>query len=327
MRNAKLLWGIIVILTAVCLVLTRVAMTETRAPGRDSAASKGEESRVVARIGDKTITSEMVRQKVYSKYGMEMLNQMLDHLAIQLEADDRGLRVEEKEIASELIRMQQGYGSEEEFYQSMKEQVGMTREELHEDVYFKLLVEKAATADIVVGENEISDYIKQHPEEFANTEQFHLQYILNETLEQANRTYELARSGNDFSTLAKERSLDVNTASEGGDLGWIEENDPFVSPGILKAAKDMEIGSISQPVQTDGGYAIVKLIERKEDKKGDPEAIRETVRKQLALQKAPPIKDFTEQLRDKWKATLVDTDQEFGTPGTAAASSAPSGGQ
>lgn len=327
MRNAKLLWGIIVILTAVCLVLTRVAMTETRAPGRDSAASKGEESRVVARIGDKTITSEMVRQKVYSKYGMEMLNQMLDHLAIQLEADDRGLRVEEKEIASELTRMQQGYGSEEEFYQSMKEQVGMTREELHEDVYFKLLVEKAATADIVVGENEISDYIKQHPEEFANTEQFHLQYILNETLEQANRTYELARSGNDFSTLAKERSLDVNTASEGGDLGWIEENDPFVSPGILKAAKDMEIGAVSQPVQTDGGYAIVKLIERKEDKKGDPEAIRETVRKQLALQKAPPIKDFTEQLRDKWKATLVDTDQEFGTPGTAAASSAPSGGQ
>jgi len=327
MRNGKLLWGIIVLLMAACLVLARIAMIGPRASAPDSSASRGEQSRIVARIGDKAITSETLKQKVYSKYGLEMLNQMLDHLAIQLEADDRGLRVDEKEIAAELTRMQQGYGSEEEFYQSMKEQVGMTREELHEDVYYKLLVEKAATADIVVGENEISDYIKHHPEEFANTEQFHLQYILNETLDQANRTYELAMGGNDFSTLAKERSLDVNTASEGGDLGWIEENDPFVSPNILKAAKGMAVGGISQPVQTDGGYAIVKLIDRKEYKKGNPEAIRESVRKQLALQKAPPIKDYTQQLRDKWKTTLVNADQEFGPTAASSPSPAPSGGQ
>jgi foldase protein PrsA len=326
MKHTKPLWGTIVILIAACLVLVRIAMTDTQA--RSPNVSPGrEESRIIARIGDKTITSDMVKQKVYSKYGLEMLNQMLDHLAIQLEADDRGLRVEEKDITAELTRMQQGYGSEEEFYQSMKEQVGMTREDLHEDVYFKLLVEKAATSDIVVGENEISEYIKEHPEEFVATEQFRLQYILNETLDQANRTYQLAMDGNDFSTLAKERSLDVNTASEGGDLGWIEENDPFVSPSILKAAKAMEVGGISQPVQTDGGYAVVKLLERKQDKKGDPEAIRETVRKQLALQKAPSIKDYTKQLRDKWKATLVDPDHEFGTAPAESPTPAPTGGQ
>lgn len=312
MRNVKLLWGIIILLTAAGLVLFRIAITEPHASVPGPSADSGEESRVLAKIGDKEITSGMLRQKVYSKYGLEMLNQMVDHLAIQLEADDRGLRVEEKEIAAELERMQQGYGSEEQFYESMKEQVGMTREELHEDVYFKLLVEKAATADIVVGENEISDYIKQNPEEFADTEQFHLQYILNETLEQANRTYELAMDGSDFATLARERSLDVNTASEGGDLGWIEENDPFVSPNILNAAKEMSVGDISHPVQTEAGYAVVKLLDRKEDKKSDPEAIRESVRKQLALQKAPAIKDYIQELREKWKATLIGSDSEFG---------------
>ncbi|WP_058300506.1 peptidylprolyl isomerase [Gorillibacterium timonense] len=325
MRNVKLLWGIIVLLTGVGLVLFRIAITEPHASVPDPSASSGEESRIVAKIGDKVITSEMVRQKVYSKYGLEVLNQMVDHLAIQLEADDRGLRVEEKEIAAELTRMQQGYGSEEQFYQSMKEQVGMTREELHEDVYFKLLVEKAATSDIVVGENEISDYIKQNPEEFADTEQLHLQFILNETLEQANRTYQLATAGGDFATLARERSLDINTASEGGDLGWIEENDPFVSPNILKTAKELTVGEIGQPVQTESGYAVVKLLDRKEDKKSDPEAIRESVRKQLALQKAPAIKDYILALRDKWKASLIGADSEFGASPTPSPS--PASGQ
>ncbi|MEO3948084.1 peptidylprolyl isomerase [Gorillibacterium sp. CAU 1737] len=320
MRNVKLLWGIIVILTGVGLVLFRIAITQPPASVPDASGTSGEESRVVGRIGDKVITSEMVRQKVYSKYGLDVLNQMIDHLAIQLEADDRGLRVDSKEIQSELERMQQGYGSEEEFYKSMKEQVGMTKEELQEDVYFKLLVEKAATADIVVGENEISDYIKENPDEFADTEQLHLQFILNETLEQANRTYELATQGNDFSTLARERSLDINTASEGGDLGWVEENDPFVSPNILKAAKELQIGQIGQPVQAETGYAVVKLIDRKDDRKSNPEAIRESVRKQLALQKAPPIKEYTQELRKKWQAALVDVDHEFGpSPSPAAA--------
>lgn len=305
MRNVKLLWGIIILLGATCLVLFRIAMVGSAAPDSTGPAN-GDKAAVVATIGDKKITRDLLEEQVYHKYGQEMMTRMLDHLAIQLEADKRKLQVGEPEITDELHRMQAGYENEEQFYKSMQEQVGMTREELHEDVYFKLLVEKAVTSDIVVGDNEVNDYMKENPDEFAEKLEFHLQIILNETLEQANRTYELAIGGADFSTLAKERSLDINTASEGGDLGWVEENDPFLSVNILEKARLLEIGEIGKPIETSEGYVVIKMVDREQEEQADLEVIRENVRKQIALQKALPIKEYILTLRDKWHTEIHD---------------------
>ncbi|MDT2235530.1 hypothetical protein P7H25_17615 [Paenibacillus larvae] len=49
----------------------------------------------------------------------------------------------------------------------MKEQLGMSRQEVKDDVYYKLLLEKVATKDIQVSDSEIQDYIQAHPEEYA----------------------------------------------------------------------------------------------------------------------------------------------------------------
>ena len=42
--------------------------------------------------------------------------------------------------------MQQGYESEQQFYESMKSQLGMSEQEIKEDVSNKLLLEKLATS-------------------------------------------------------------------------------------------------------------------------------------------------------------------------------------
>ncbi|MBC8080829.1 MAG: peptidylprolyl isomerase [Gorillibacterium sp.] len=304
MRKVKLLWGIIVLLSAICMVLVRMTMVQTAVPEVRPEDNGGSSNIVVATVGNKKISLKMLEEQVYQKYGTEMLGRMLDHLSIQLEADERKLQVEDAEIAEELLRMQAGYESEEQFYQSMQEQVGMTRKELREDVYFKLLVEKAATSDIVVGDNEVSAYIDDNPDEFTQKREFHIQMILNESLEQANRTYELAFEGADFTTLAKERSLDTNTASEGGDLGWIEEHDPFLPINMLEKAKVMKPGDISKPIETSEGYVVIKLVDQVQEEPQDPEELQNNVRKQLALQKAPPIKDYIFSLRQKWKAMI-----------------------
>ncbi|MCL6457091.1 MAG: peptidylprolyl isomerase [Gorillibacterium sp.] len=313
MRKVKLLWGIIVLLGATCMVLIRMTMVQTTTPEVRPTDNGKDSSAIVAIVGDKKISLELLQEQVYQKYGTEMLGRMLDHLSIQLEADERKLQVEEAEISEELLRMQAGYENEEQFYQSMQEQVGMTRQELHEDVYFKLLVEKVATSDIVVGDNEISSYINENPDEFVRVREFHIQMILNETLEQANRTYELATEGADFATLAKERSLDTNTASGGGDLGWVEEHDPFLPVNMLEKAKEMKSGDISKPIETSEGYVVIKLVDQAQEEELAPDEIRDNVRKQLALQKAPPIKDYIISLREKWKAEIKDPSLKEGS--------------
>ncbi|WP_162162990.1 peptidylprolyl isomerase [Gorillibacterium massiliense] len=303
MRNVKLLWGTIVLLVAICLVLARMA--NLRADRVLPPAVEDERAAVVAVIGDKEINAGALQDKVYQKYSQQQLNQMLDRKALELEAAARSIQVGDDEINKELTTMMEGYNSEDEFYSAMLEQVGMSRDELREDVFYKLLSEKLVTADIVVSDAEIDDYFTAHPEEFGDTVQLRLQQIINETLEQADRTYELAQQGGDFSVLAKERSLDVNTANDGGDLGWVDENDPFVPMPIMKAAQTMEIGEISKPLKIDAGYAVIRLSDRKTVNKGSQQELREKVRQQLALQKATPINEYIDSLRIKYNARIL----------------------
>jgi len=69
-----------------------------------------------------------------------------------------------------------------------------------------------------------------------------------------------AQAGEDFATLAKEYSQDQGSASEGGDLGWVE-------PGVMvKTFEDAmyeltKDNPVSKPVETAFGWHVIKLLE------------------------------------------------------------------
>jgi peptidyl-prolyl cis-trans isomerase D len=76
--------------------------------------------------------------------------------------------------------------------------------------------------------------------------------------DEAEELSQRARDGEDFAELAREYSQDVGSASEGGDLGWIE-------PGyMVQAFEDALYGltlenPISEPVQTRFGWHVIDL--------------------------------------------------------------------
>ncbi len=76
---------------------------------------------------------------------------------------------------------------------------------------------------------------------------------------------------------------------------------------IMKAAKSLQTGQISKPVEVEGQFVIVRVKERKVQSKGSPEAIREQVRKELALREAPPLKETMQRLREKWNVKVSGT--------------------
>lgn len=70
---------------------------------------------------------------------------------------------------------------------------------------------------------------------------------------------ERLRAGESFAELATEFSEDPVSAENGGDLGWIE-------PGVMMASFEdalfaMEAGAISDPVQTEFGWHVIRLDE------------------------------------------------------------------
>jgi foldase protein PrsA len=310
MKNVNILRATIGLLLIVLLAETALfgyrEVIYRTSPGHANPDNRYSADKPVAQIGNRQIYSNELTDNLYASHGAELLNQMLDRDAIQMEADEIGLKLSRSDIDDELKRMQQGYESEDQFYKSMQEQVGMSKAELREDVNYKLLLEQIATKDIKVTDAEIEAYINLHPDEFKNSIQLYIQQIEVNSLEEAAHVVGLLQGGSDFAMVAQEHSIDSATAADGGDLGWVEETDPFVTPAVLQAAKQLGIGEISKPIPVNSNYFIIRVKDRKENNKGTKEQIYTALRKQLALQKAPSLKVVTQTLRKKRNAEILD---------------------
>lgn len=104
------------------------------------------------------------------------------------------------------------------------------------------------------------------------------------------RTRELARqlrerieAGDDFAALARDYSDDNATASQGGDMGWVQ---PQRLPGASRQQlADVATGEVSRIFQTRSGYEIVKVEDRRQ-RDQTREAARAEVRRALGEQKS-----------------------------------------
>ncbi len=79
-------------------------------------------------------------------------------------------------------------------------------------------------------------------------------------LEKINKVKDLLASGEDFATLARKYS-DDGSARDGGDLGWTQRGS-FV-PEFEAAAFQLEVNQTSGIIETEYGYHILQLLERR----------------------------------------------------------------
>ena len=87
-------------------------------------------------------------------------------------------------------------------------------------------------------------------------------HILVETEEEARQVRErVTTGGEDFAEVARQVSTDPSAQENGGDLDFFGRG--AMTPPFEEAAFGMQPGDISQPVQTDFGWHIIKLIDRR----------------------------------------------------------------
>jgi len=92
-------------------------------------------------------------------------------------------------------------------------------------------------------------------------EQAHLFGILVADKEKAEEVRKRLENGEDFAALARELSLDEESKSKDGDMGWYPRG---VRPYLDEAAFSLKIGEISKPLPAPGGFWVIEVVGREE---------------------------------------------------------------
>jgi len=123
-----------------------------------------------------------------------------------------------------------------------------------------------------------------------------------------------AKKGSNFEDLAKKYSEDPGTKDKGGDLGWIIQGQTV--PEFEKAAFSLPKGSISDPVKTQYGFHILKIIDKESAHTKPFDEVKDTIRTPLLLseadKKAADIADkLSQAIRQSNKVSLDDLAQQY----------------
>jgi Parvulin-like peptidyl-prolyl isomerase len=119
--------------------------------------------------------------------------------------------------------------------------------------YIKL---DAADMQATVTDEDIQAYYDQHQGEFTQPQRNRYSVIQTKTEADAKAVLDALNKGADFATLAKEKSTDIISARNGGDMGWLEEGS---TPDELKNAGLKEKGQLSGVISSSVGFLVARL--------------------------------------------------------------------
>jgi peptidyl-prolyl cis-trans isomerase C len=154
----------------------------------------------------------------------------------------------------------------------------------------------------ITGAVKESDAKKIYDEKIAKMkpeQEVHARHILVGTKKEAEEVKKRLEAGEDFATVADEKSKDKN--AEGGDLGFFSRGQ-MLKP-FEEAAFALDVGKLSDPVQTKFGWHIIKVEEKRDQKPPSFDDVKEAIMTQLVAQKAQTV---VSGLRSAAKIEIVD---------------------
>lgn len=159
---------------------------------------------------------------------------------------------------------------------------------------------------INVSEDDMKLYYKMHGDEFRTPEMVRARHILvaydksgsedikKKAKEKTEALLKRVKAGEDLAKLASEYSDDTASRSKGGDMGFFSKGKMI--PDFEKAAFSLKPGEVSDVVETQAGFHIIKLEEKKESVPEPYDSIKDKVKdKVLAEFKKARVGEFAEK--------------------------------
>jgi peptidyl-prolyl cis-trans isomerase C len=141
--------------------------------------------------------------------------------------------------------------------------------------------------------------------DFQPQDEVHARHILVETKEEADAIEAELKGGADFATIAQEKSIDPGSGANGGDLGFFSKG--MMVPEFEAAAFALaNPGDVSAPVQSQFGWHIIKLEEKRQSQPPAFEQVAPQVQQQVLM------RVFNEKVEELMSGVTIDvTDPEL----------------
>lgn len=157
----------------------------------------------------------------------------------------------------------------------------------------------ARAKQVVTTDDALRAYYAQHPDDFRSVARVKARHILLKTNAEADEVVAALNAGADFAALAAQKSVDANTSSKGGELGWIPRG-LMVKP-FEDALFALKAGQVGGPVQSGYGFHVIRADEVDASRLPAFEEIRDAVRQRVI---AADIERLRQQLRSRYQVKV-----------------------
>lgn len=155
---------------------------------------------------------------------------------------------------------------------------------------------------ITVSEEEIKEYYENNKEKFQEAEQVRAKHILVDTEEEAKSIKAQIEGGLSFEEAAQNNSK-CPSSSNGGDLGFFTRG--RMVPEFENAAFELNVGEVSAPVQTQFGFHLIKVEEKKEASVKSFEEVEQMIGGTVLQEKqASKYYELVEELKGKFNVQM-----------------------
>lgn len=238
----------------------------------------------------------MTQPGKYKQIQKEVLDQLIVQELLWQEAQRRDFVVSDADVDEQLEKMKSGFDSEMAFQFKIKEG-GFTEETYREDIRqqrsARRMVSEGMLPTIEISDAEIRTFYTANLDKMTMPEQVRARHILAafKTKDEEARTLaqekitELQKAleaGGNFAALALEHS-DGPSATKGGDLGYFGRGQ--MVPPFEEAAFSLQPGEISNVVETQFGFHIIKVEDRRGGETVPVEEAADKIRAHLTQQR------------------------------------------
>lgn len=283
-------WLRVILVAAVVICGNSVFAAESKAKKEKAAApsvaapSQGAVARVNGVVIDAAelrrakkviLRGQTVPPEQQATFDKQTIEQMISAELLYQAAAKQDIKDLDKQIDAKLAQGKERFKSEDEFKKAMKDlemDEKALREYTRRDILISSFVETNFVSKVAVTEAEVRDFYEKNLDKFKRDETVKASHILigvdskasadekTKAREKADKLKKELSGGADFSELAKSNST-CPSSQQGGDLGFFGKGQ--MVPSFEKAAFALKPGEISDVVETQFGYHIIKLTEKK----------------------------------------------------------------